>query len=244
MPIVPGTNPALQTWNGQFFVVADGSAQNRISLPFLQVNSGGATYVVGADNNGVLSYYNPAFGGSATNLIGGNTGYIPYQANISTTTFLPIGTTGQVLKVSNLGIPAWSEPTAQNIIGGAAGEVVYQTATDVTGFTAVGTTGQVLTSRGAGSPTWTNTAIAKAYASISSTAIVSNSYGGVTASVASGTFTVTSSAITATSIILVTQQAPATGGYAPVVVPTTGSCTVKMFAGTALTAEPFSILIF
>jgi hypothetical protein len=58
---VPGTNPALQTWNGQAFVVADGSAQNRISLPFLQVNSGAATYVVGADNNGVWSYYNPYY---------------------------------------------------------------------------------------------------------------------------------------------------------------------------------------
>ena len=156
MPIVPGTNPALQTWNGQFFVVADGSAQNRISLPFLQVNSGGATYVVGADNNGTLSYYNPLVGGSANNLIGGNTGNIPYQANISTTTFLPIGTTGQALQVSNLGLPVWASPTAQNIIGGAAGEVVYQTATDVTGFTAVGTTGQVLTSGGTGSPTWTS----------------------------------------------------------------------------------------
>jgi len=397
MPIVPGTNPALQTWNGQFFVVADGSAQNRISLPFLQVNGGAATYIVGADNNGTLSYYSPLFD-SAKNLSGGFAGYLPYQSAANTTTFLPIGTAGQVLKVSNTGLPQWATPlapTAQNITGGAAGEVVYQTAPSTTGFTAQGTTGQVLTSGGTGSPTWTtatnantasaivqrdasgnfsagtitaslsgnattsttattattatsattatniagglanqipyqtgagatsfisagtslqvllipsgggtplfsgttgtngitcqkslylsggvagavpyqvtggqtgfsaagtsgqvltsggtgsptwtNTAIAKAYASISATAVVSNSYGGVTASVALGTFTVTSSAITTTSIILVTQQAPATGGYAPVVVPGTGSCTVKMFAGTVLTAEPFSILIF
>jgi len=159
MPIVPGSNPALQTWNGQNFVVSDGSAQNRISLPFLQVNSGAATYVVGADNNGVWSYYDPAYAGYATNLSGGLTGYIPYQSAANTTTFLPIGTAGQVLKVSNTGLPQWTTPlapTAQNISGGAAGEVVYQTAPSTTGFTSVGTSGQVLTSGGTGSPTWTN----------------------------------------------------------------------------------------
>jgi len=385
MPIVPGTNPALQTWNGQFFVVADGSAQNRISLPFLQVNSGIASYVIGADNNGTLSYY-PPNSIISSNLLGGATGSVPYQIAPSTTSFLPIGTAGQVLKVGNTGLPQWSTPlapTAQNISGGAAGQVVYQTAPSTTGFTAqgtsgqvltsagtasptwttstdantasaivrrdasgnfsagaitaslsgnattattstniagglanqipyqtgagstsfisagtslqvllipsgggtplfsgttgtngitcqkslylsggvagavpyqvtggqtgfsaAGTSGQVLTSGGTGSPTWTNTAIAKAYASISATAVVSNSYGGVTASVASGVFTVTCSAITTTSIILVTQQAPTTGGYAPVVVSGTGSCTVRLFAGTTVTAEPFSILIF
>jgi hypothetical protein len=158
-PIVPGTNPALQTWNGQAFIVADGSAQNRISLPFLQVNGGSATYVIGADNNGTLSYYNPAYGGTALNIFGGNTGSLPYQTAPNITTFLPIGTTGQVLKVSNTGLPVWSTPlapTAQNISGGAAGEVVYQTATNTTGFTSVGTSGQVLTSGGTGSPAWTN----------------------------------------------------------------------------------------
>jgi Pectate lyase superfamily protein/Chaperone of endosialidase len=59
LPIVPGTNPALQTWNGQNFVVADGSEQNPISLPFLKINQDPATYFVGADNNGRWSYYNP-----------------------------------------------------------------------------------------------------------------------------------------------------------------------------------------
>jgi len=65
-PIVPGTNPALQTWNGQAFVVADGSAQNPIRLPFLKINQNPATYFVGADNNGNWSYYNP------TNIFNGN----------------------------------------------------------------------------------------------------------------------------------------------------------------------------
>ena len=68
MPIVPGTNPALQTWNGQNFVVADGSYQNPISLPFLKTTQGGATYFVGADNNGNWSYYNPTNVTNANNL--------------------------------------------------------------------------------------------------------------------------------------------------------------------------------
>jgi hypothetical protein len=56
-PIVPGINPALQTWNGQNFVVADGSSQNPILLPNLQQSQFTASYLVGADNNGRLSYY-------------------------------------------------------------------------------------------------------------------------------------------------------------------------------------------
>jgi hypothetical protein len=67
-PIVPGTNPALNYWNGQNFVVADGSAQNPISLPFLRTTQGGATYFLGADNNGNWSYYNPTNVTNANNL--------------------------------------------------------------------------------------------------------------------------------------------------------------------------------
>jgi len=38
-PVVPGLNPALQTWNGQNFVVSDGSAQNPITLTAVQHDS-------------------------------------------------------------------------------------------------------------------------------------------------------------------------------------------------------------
>jgi len=68
MPIVPGSNPALNYWNGQNFVYADGSAQNPISLPFLKTTQGGATYFIGADNNGNWSYYNPSDATNANNL--------------------------------------------------------------------------------------------------------------------------------------------------------------------------------
>jgi hypothetical protein len=114
-PIVPGTNPALQTWNGQNFVVADGSEQNRISLPFLQVNSGAATYVVGADNNGVWSYYSPNL---SPNLSGGSAGTVPYQTSVNTTGFTAVGTSGQVLLSNGTSAPTWSTN-----IAGQAGSV-------------------------------------------------------------------------------------------------------------------------
>lgn len=103
-PIVPGSNPALQTWNGQAFVVADGSAQNRISLPFLQVNNGAATYVVGADNNGVWSYYSPNLSPA---LAGGAAGQVPWQISTNVTGFTATGVNGQLLQSGGTGSPTW-----------------------------------------------------------------------------------------------------------------------------------------
>jgi hypothetical protein len=55
LPIVPGTNPSLQTWNGQNFVVADGSNTNPISLPFLQqTTKANIQFVVGVTAQGTL----------------------------------------------------------------------------------------------------------------------------------------------------------------------------------------------
>lgn len=69
-PVVPGTNPALQTWNGQNFVVADGSAQNPINLPFLQINQSSASFFLGANNNGQLSFYSVFIGAEDSGGIG------------------------------------------------------------------------------------------------------------------------------------------------------------------------------
>ena len=55
MTIVPGTNPALQTWNGQNFIVADGSTLSPISLPFLQqTTKANIQFVVGVTAQGTL----------------------------------------------------------------------------------------------------------------------------------------------------------------------------------------------
>jgi len=243
MPIVPGTNPALQTWNGQNFVVADGSAQNRISLPFLQIGNGTASYIVGADNNGTLSYYNPLVV-SATNLFGGTTGSLPYQSAANTTTFLPIGTAGQVLKVSNTGLPQWTTPlapTAQNISGGAAGSVVYQTAPSTTGFTSVGTTGNVLTSGGTGSPTWTSATDVNTSSAIVKRDVAGNfSAGTITASLSGNATTATTAttANTATSATTATTATTATniaGGAAGSVPYQTAAGTTSLLAGTSAT---------
>jgi hypothetical protein len=55
-PIVPGSNPSLQTWNGQAFVVADGSVQLPISLPYIQQTTrSNIQFVVGVTSTGTLS---------------------------------------------------------------------------------------------------------------------------------------------------------------------------------------------
>lgn len=57
-PIVPGGNPALQTWNGQNFVVADGSNTSPISLPFIQqAPSSDISLKIGLKSNGDLAAY-------------------------------------------------------------------------------------------------------------------------------------------------------------------------------------------
>jgi hypothetical protein len=133
-PIVPGTNPALQTWNGQAFVVADGSAQNPIRLPFLKVNGGAATYVVGADNNGNWSYYSPNL---SPNLSGGSAGQVPWQISTNVTGFTATGTNGQLLQSGGTGSPGWvnqSSINAGSISGGLAGQLLIQSAPSNTSF--------------------------------------------------------------------------------------------------------------
>ena len=54
-PIVPGSNPSLQTWNGQRFVVADGSIQLPIYLPNLeQFDPTQVSNVIGMSSTGQL----------------------------------------------------------------------------------------------------------------------------------------------------------------------------------------------
>ena len=100
---------------------------------------------------------------SANNLVGGNSGYVPYQSAASTTAFVSAGTTGQVFTSGGTGSPTWTSQsalvvgTATNIAGGSANQIHYQSSAGVTAFLPTGTVGQVLTSQGSGSaPTWTS----------------------------------------------------------------------------------------
>jgi len=72
--------------------------------------------------------------GKATNIAGGTAGSLPYQSSTDNTTFLGIGTTGQVLTVS-AGAPSWSNLSSSAVTSFSAG---------TTGFTpSAGTSGAV-----------------------------------------------------------------------------------------------------
>jgi hypothetical protein len=60
---------------------------------------------------------------TATNLAGGATGSVPYQSGAGATTFVGIGSTGQVLTVAG-GVPTWATPTTGTVTSvGTAGTV-------------------------------------------------------------------------------------------------------------------------
>lgn len=113
---------------------------------------------------GRIAYANTATSAnSATNLVGGLAGSLPYQSAPDTTTFLSIGTNGYVLQ-SNGSTPFWgpatgvvagSATTATNIADGQKDQIPYQSAPGITTFsndlrfngTTFTTTNAVLTSQ-------------------------------------------------------------------------------------------------
>jgi hypothetical protein len=82
------------------------------------------------------------YSNTATNIVGGASGSLPYQTGAGATTMLPIGTNGFILSVTG-GNPTWTSvsgltagtaTTATNIAGGLADQIPYQTAPGQTGF--------------------------------------------------------------------------------------------------------------
>jgi hypothetical protein len=98
--------------------------------------------------------------GSASNIVGGAAGQIPYQTAIGATSFTAAGTTGQLLQSNGTSAPTWvnanslSVASATNLLGGATGSLPYQSATNATTFLGIGSNGQVLGISG-GALTWT-----------------------------------------------------------------------------------------
>lgn len=94
----------------------------------------------------------------AADLSGGAAGSLPYQQGASDTTFLGIGTAGQVLTVAS-GAPAWTSQSnlsvgsATWLNGGAQGDIPVQSAAGTTGFLNIGANGRILTSNGT-TPVW------------------------------------------------------------------------------------------
>ena len=105
----------------------------------------GALQVIGGVGFGQDLYVGGTIYGTvttATNLRGGLTGSIPYQASSGTTLFIPIGNAGFLL-VSNGTTATWTSPsglsaglanTATNLQGGAQYQIPYQTAAGATAF--------------------------------------------------------------------------------------------------------------
>jgi hypothetical protein len=142
---IDGNNIAAVNPNGDLILSANGTGVVRI---------GGAEVVTTASQSA-----------AATNLAGGSSGSLVYQAASGLTTFLPIGVNGYIL-TSNGTTPQWvvasglsagTALTATNILSGTAGQLVYQIGPSNTGFIGPGTTGQLLVSQGTSAPVYTNT---------------------------------------------------------------------------------------
>ena len=94
---------------------------------------------------------------SANNILGGQAGQLLWQTAGSTTNFVAVGTTNQVLTANGTNVPTWvnSVNSSVNIAGGSVGLIPVQTVVGTTGFLPSGTVNQVLTSNGVGKlPTW------------------------------------------------------------------------------------------
>ena len=99
---------------------------------------------------------------TATHLVGGALGSIPYQTNTGTTGFIPIGSQGQILvsdgttatwSTASISLSVSSATTATNLAGGATGSIPYQTNTGTTKFISIGSTSSLLVSDGT-TATW------------------------------------------------------------------------------------------
>jgi len=183
-PVVPGTNHALQTWNGSNFVVADGSNQNPITLNALRViPSGDAQFLIACDSVGKLAYssvegspigaaylnndqtftatntFTQPIIGNIANISNGATGQLVYQADTNVTSFINNGIDGQVLITHPTTAPTWENQNTLvvgGLSGGTAGSLPYQSQFFGTQFTASGTSGYILQSNGTSAPSWTN----------------------------------------------------------------------------------------
>lgn len=113
----------------------------------------GLTSVTATTFNGALSG-NATTATTATNLAGGAASQIPYQSAAGTTTFIPNGTTGQVLTSNNASAPSWGSNT---ITLGSTAASLGSTVTNITGLTSVSTTGVTVTGLTTGRVTYATT---------------------------------------------------------------------------------------
>ena len=107
---------------------------------------------------------------TATNVAGGQAGWIPIQKANSQTSYITSGSVGQLLMMG-VNTASWASTssitvqqaifavTATDIAAGSAGAVLWQAGPGDTQFTAQGTSGTVLVSNGTAAPTWQNSLV-------------------------------------------------------------------------------------
>lgn len=180
---------------------------NTSTLVAESVNAG---YAISADYATTATYLsNPdatrvGYSNSSTNLSGGDFGSLPYQSASGTTTFLPIGNSGYILKAGAGGVPVWGTidtaiasyaNTATNLAGGVTGQMFFQSTSGSTTFFGPGNAGQILISTGS-FPTFTNTS--SVYVGVADYAVSANIATSSTTSTYAGHAVVADSAYTST----------------------------------------------
>lgn len=112
--------------------------------------------------NGRSLYSNLAV--TATNILGGSPGQIPYQISQGITGFINIEPAGQILVSAGSGTPQYvnttsisvgQSTTSSNLASGSQGSLPYQTGVGLTSQLSLGTLGYFLTA-GTTSPAWSN----------------------------------------------------------------------------------------
>jgi hypothetical protein len=151
LPLSTGVTGTLPTGNGgtgqssytagDLTYYASGTALTKLPI-------GASTFVLSSSGS-APQWVSPSTipAGTATNIAGGATGSVPYQSSASTTTFLALGTTNNVLTagasapqyVAQSTLSVGSATTATNLDGGAANRVPYQTGAGSTTFLAAPT---------------------------------------------------------------------------------------------------------
>lgn len=144
--------PALGSITGFGTGIATALAVNAGSVGSVVINGGAlGTPTSGTLTNCTFPTLNQNTTGYAASLAGGVAGSLPYQSAVNTTTFLGIGSNGQVLTVA-AGVPSWATPTTGTVTsvsgtGSVNGITLTGTVTSTGNLVLGGTLGSIANSQ-------------------------------------------------------------------------------------------------
>ena len=164
------SNGSVPVWTSSVNSATNISSGASGSIPYQTASSTTSFIGIGSANsvllsNGTSPYWSSSvpIATSAQNISGGAYGQIPWQSGASSTSFIPSGAAGQVLKVGNFGGFEWSYTVGNANLAQAvnpqfgsnsAGAILYQASTNGTAGLAAGPSGYILQSQGASAPQW------------------------------------------------------------------------------------------